>query len=190
MGAYVREAPIPQAKWKERNEQSKKPVAKILPAIQNPSEIENDSDSSYTVTPVILSQPTESSRIQSLRDIASTYIGVPYRYGGENRFGTDCSGLVRQLYRQAFGIELPRSSAQIATVGHPISRRELEPGDLIFFRRVMSINHSGIYLGDGMFIHASSSRGVIYSNLEDQSQFLRFAGARRVLVSENPSKLF
>lgn len=98
---------------------------------------------------------------------AAEWIGVPYRQGGDSKRGTDCSGLTRQLYRHVYRIRLPRSSAQQLDATRKVARRNLREGDLVFFRSPSSrrVSHVGIYLKDGMFIHTSSSRGVMISSL-------------------------
>ena len=93
---------------------------------------------------------------------ASEWIGTPYRAGGDSKRGTDCSGLVSQLYKKVYHTRLSSSK---------ISRRNLREGDLVFFTSRASrkkVAHVGIYLKDGKFIHASTSQGVIVSNLREK----------------------
>lgn len=101
-------------------------------------------------------------------DEAFSWQGTPYRYGGHSRKGTDCSGYVMEVYRAAVGIGLPRNSAKQAEVCKKIKKGALRPGDLVFFHtgKKKKINHVGIYIGDNKVIHASSSRGVVVSNLD------------------------
>lgn len=107
-------------------------------------------------------------------EAARGWVGVPYRYGGESRDGVDCSGMVMCVYRDVAGIKLPRNSAKQGEYCTSIKRSELQPGDLVFFapRKGKSINHVGIYVGNGCFVHASTSRGVIVSDL-DQEYYAR-----------------
>jgi len=99
------------------------------------------------------------------------WLGTPYRYGGHDREGTDCSGLVMQVYKEVYGITLERNSARMCENNcKAIDRDKLRNGDLVFFGNDRGINHVGIYLRDGYFVHASSSRGVIVSHL-DQPYF-------------------
>ena len=113
------------------------------------------------------------------------YLGVPYLWGGTTRAGMDCSALVRAVYREAYGIELPRTSKQMFRLGSPVSGRSLlRPGDLVFFRLSESgpgVSHVGVYLGDGRFAHASSSRGGSIARLQEPYFSRHYAGARRVL---------
>lgn len=111
---------------------------------------------------------------QSIVNKAKQYLGVPYVYGGASPRGFDCSGFTMYVYSQ-FGYSLPHSaSSQWASAGTSVDRANLQPGDLVFFNdpsisRGKACSHTGIYVGNGQFIHASSGshRGVVISNLSD-----------------------
>lgn len=105
-------------------------------------------------------------------------LGTPYRYGGESvSEGFDCSGLV-QFVHARHGIAVPRTSAAQYRSGSAID--ELQPGDAIYFRIGGRISHTGIYLGDGRFVHAPSSGRQVSIARTDQPYYRRrFAGARR-----------
>lgn len=96
---------------------------------------------------------------------ASAHLGKPYQPGGTGAPGFDCSGLVATAYGRV-GLTLPRSVAEQATACAPVETHRLRPGDLVFFGRGERATHSGIYLGRGRFIHASTSQGVRVSELE------------------------
>lgn len=101
---------------------------------------------------------------------SAEWIGTPYRAGGDSKSGTDCSGLVAQLYKKVYNTRLPRSSEEQIKESNKISRRNLREGDLVFFSSASSqkkVAHAGIYLKDGKFIHASTSRGVMISSLDE-----------------------
>jgi hypothetical protein len=93
---------------------------------------------------------------------AETFLGAPYRLGGDTPAGVDCSGLTRAVFAR-FGCDLPRQSRLQAGLGTPVAATELAPGDLLFFstNRETGINHVGIYLGGGRMLHSSSLRGGV-----------------------------
>jgi len=109
------------------------------------------------------------------------YLGVPYVFGGTSPYGFDCSGYVQYVFAKA-GINLPRTADVQYEVGTPVSTAELIPGDLVFFETyTYGASHVGIYVGDGNFIHASSSRGVTVSSLGQAYYSSHYIGARRIL---------
>lgn len=114
---------------------------------------------------------------------AKEYVGVPYRKGGTSKKGMDCSGFSRMLYDTIFNIELPHSSSEQYRFSElqKISNTGMQPGDLIFFanKGKKRINHVGVYLSKGKFIHASSSQGITVSRLGDRYWKKRFVGSRR-----------
>ena len=87
--------------------------------------------------------------------------------GGLSKKGVDCSGLVYLTYRENLGIEIPRSTALQSKTGKEVKRSELRAGDLVFFKTSYKVRHVGIYIEDGKFFHASTSKGVMISNLND-----------------------
>ena len=115
---------------------------------------------------------------------ALSLLGTPYRFGGSSpSVGFDCSGLVRHVFASALSRDLPRRAEEISGVGHPVSRAELQPGDLVFFdtlRRAFS--HVAIYIGEGRFVHAPARNGrVRIEGLDDRYWATRFNGARRLI---------
>jgi len=111
---------------------------------------------------------------------ALTWMGTPYVYGGESRRGIDCSSFVQHVF-SANGISLPRTAAQQAKVGTPIATSDLQTGDRLYFSSSRTyIDHTGIYIGNGKFIHASGSRrGVTISDLSESFYQKIYVGARR-----------
>lgn len=102
---------------------------------------------------------------------SAEWIGVPYRTGGDSKRGTDCSGMVMQLYKTVYNIRLARSTDGLLKESNKVSRRNLREGDLVFFTSRASrkrVAHVGIYLKNGKFIHASTSKGVIVSSLSEK----------------------
>lgn len=110
-----------------------------------------------------------------------TWLGTPHRRRGLG--GIDCSGLVKIIYRKVYELELLGSSQDMARLSAPVSQEELKEGDLVFFRiyHQSRIDHVGIFLGNGRFIHTSSSIGVTVSDLSDSYYKRRFVKAGRIL---------
>ena len=112
---------------------------------------------------------------------AESRIGAPYRYGGSGPDAFDCSGLVTYAYRQV-GISVPRTAAEQFAAAKPVSRNDLRPGDLVFFRLAgRDVSHVGIYAGNDQFVHAPQSGGEVrLASLDDEWYRKRFAGAGRL----------
>ncbi len=118
-----------------------------------------------------------------LQEHAQSFIGIPYRYGGTSRRGMDCSGFVIRIFLDVYGMRLPHKTSALYRKGVRVTVRSLRTGDLVFFQDPGKAepSHVGVYLGDGRFIHASSSSGVIISGLTEKYYRTRFVGARRIL---------
>jgi cell wall-associated NlpC family hydrolase len=126
------------------------------------------------------------SKVGTMLQNALALLGTPYRWGGSDPDkGFDCSGLVGYVFRNALGIELPRVSRDMAKNGELVTdRTKLAAGDLVFFGRKGRVNHVGIYLGDGRFVHAPSrGKDVTVSSLDQGYWSGRFLQARRVSTS-------
>jgi hypothetical protein len=115
------------------------------------------------------------------------FIGVPYRYGGEDpERGFDCSGFVRHVFRGVPGVDLPRTSAAMSRSGRRVDRAALAPGDLVFFNTLgRQFSHVGIYLGDGRFVHAPAQRGQVRIETMNETYWrVRYNGARRLIPED------
>ncbi|MFU9136481.1 MULTISPECIES: bifunctional murein DD-endopeptidase/murein LD-carboxypeptidase [unclassified Erwinia] len=117
-----------------------------------------------------------------LMDQYAVWKGVRYRLGGTSKRGIDCSAFVQTTFREQFGLDLPRSTYEQEDTGKSIQRTKLRPGDLVLFRAGSTGRHVGIYLGNDNFVHASTSSGVMISNLNDNYWKHRYHEARRVLT--------
>ena len=110
-------------------------------------------------------------------------LGIAYRLGGNTpENGLDCSGLVRYVFKQAWGANLPRTSLEISQIGKQVESHEMRPGDLVFYNTLKrGFSHVGIYLGDNKFIHSPSSGGQVRIESMDLGYWkTRFDGARRI----------
>lgn len=120
---------------------------------------------------------------RELVDAALKWIGTRYRYGGDSRNGTDCSGLVMRLYSDVCAVKIPRTTSAQHDFCTRLKRKDARPGDLVFFgssKSGSSVSHVGLYIGKGEMIHASSSQGVVVSDIEKGYWADRFKGAGRV----------
>jgi cell wall-associated NlpC family hydrolase len=114
--------------------------------------------------------------------IIDSYLATPYEYGGESKSGMDCSGLVRRVYRQYAGFDLPHDTKKLYKLVKHVDQNDLAYGDLVFFSDGwFSVSHVGIYLGEGKFVHASETSGVVVSSLDEEHFRKRYRGARRVI---------
>lgn len=121
------------------------------------------------------------NNIQGILAEADKYRGVPYVFGGTTPSGFDCSGYVKYVFAKQ-GIALPRLADEQYNVGVEVSRANLKAGDLVFFETYEpGPSHSGIYIGDGKFISATSSRGVAVADLDTGYWGERYIGAKRVM---------
>ncbi|MFM1655265.1 C40 family peptidase [Brevibacillus sp. B_LB10_24] len=109
--------------------------------------------------------------------------GVPYKTAGTTTKGFDCSGFTQYVF-QALDVEIPHSSASQYELGTAVSKDELQPGDLVFFNtNGHSISHVGIYIGDNMFAHSETGKGVTKTSLNDPYYWSkRYVGAKRVAI--------
>lgn len=124
-----------------------------------------------------------TARASELAVRALGMLGIRYKYGGTDpESGVDCSGLVRYVFKDAWGADLPRTSEEMSRLGEKVDARELQPGDLVFYNTLRrSFSHVGIYLGENRFIHAPSGGGQVRIESMDGSYWKkRFNGARRV----------
>jgi cell wall-associated NlpC family hydrolase len=115
-------------------------------------------------------------------------LGIDYRPGGSApAFGFDCSGLVAHVYREAYGLRLPRNARAQSESGHVISLADARAGDLLFYdTQNQPYSHVGIYLGDGRFVHAPNAGArVRVERIENPYWKTRFNGARRIVASES-----
>ena len=121
--------------------------------------------------------PAPDARYGGVVGIAMQYLGTPYVWGGASPGGFDCSGFIMYVYAQV-GVSLPHHAASQYGMGTPVSRDQLQPGDLVFFN---GLGHAGIYIGGGQFIHSPHTGDVVkISSLSDSWYASTWVGARRI----------
>lgn len=146
----------------------------------------------YDVAPSVGNRvESTDAQTRELMAEARKWLGTKYRYGGHSRSGTDCSGMIMELFRKVYGLKLPRSSAQQQAYSVRIRRDELRAGDLLFFDTTKGrrgVSHVGLYMGGGEMIHASGSRGVIVSRIDERYYKDRYHSSGRVLAFASGGK--
>lgn len=143
------------------------------------------------VLPVNQAPDRQAGNADELIGSAMGLLGIAYRYGGTSvATGFDCSGFMQHIFRRAMGINLPRTAAEQARMGSPVSRSELQPGDMVFFRTLggSRISHVGLYIGNDRFIHAPrTGKNIEITSLSHKYWSGKYAFARRVKKND-PSR--
>jgi len=106
--------------------------------------------------------------------------GTTYKLGGMSKQGVDCSGLMTVTFTQQFSMDMPRTTAGLVKKGKQIKRKQLRTGDLVFFKTGVKVRHVGVMVDDKQFFHASTSRGVMISRLDNVYWNSKYWQARRV----------
>ena len=152
--------------------QSNQAAAQALPAATPVSALPDGGEA-----PEVGVSAAPPARYGGVVGIAMQYLGVPYRWGGADPSGFDCSGFIMYVYAQV-GVSLPHHAASQYGMGTPVSQNELAPGDLVFFN---GLGHAGIYVGGGSFIHAPHTGDVVkISSLGEGWYASTYVGARRI----------
>ncbi|MFC0309844.1 NlpC/P60 family protein [Gallibacterium trehalosifermentans] len=150
----------------------------FLTACSNLSHTQQTTSSNHDVS-TLKTNATERKIInKKLNNFYQEWAGVRYKLGGTGKNGIDCSAFVQTAFAEKFHIKLPRSTSGQKSSGHQIKKSQLKQGDLVFFRKN---RHVGIYLGNDLFIHSSTSQGVTISSLNENYWIRTYTQSRRVL---------
>ena len=129
----------------------------------------------------LIGQKIDPRKSLALYQAVDGWMGAPYKYGGNTRRGTDCSGFTGCIYRDVYKKDIPRSSEDQYIQAKHVKRKHLQEGDLVFFKieDKKKASHVGLYLGNNKFVHASTKRGVRIDDLEDEYYKKYYVGAGR-----------
>ena len=128
----------------------------------------------------VLNRNVELVTNTSLIGFIDEWWGTKYRYGGTTKKGIDCSSFTGLLMGSVFGFALPRTAREQYSVCSKLSKDDMLEGDLVFFNTRGGVSHVGVYLGEGYFVHSSSSAGVTINNLDESYYSKKFIGGGRV----------
>ncbi len=167
--------PRPTQAANNSDKADKKPAGKPVTAAQ--------ALSIFKPRPTVGTSNMSRGDADSLISSAMGFIGVAYRFGGTTPRGFDCSGFMQYVFRKTFAVNIPRTAAAQATVGSHVSRGNLQPGDMVFFRTAgpRRISHVGMYVGNDRFIHAPrTGKRIEITSLSNKYWSSKYATARRV----------
>lgn len=133
---------------------------------------------------VLLDVEVEKLTNKKLVDYVHQWYSVPYRIGGTSKEGIDCSAFVQGIAGDAFGVQLPRTAREQAAYCTEIEKKDLQEGDLVFFNTTGGVSHVGLYINNNKFVHASTSMGVVISDLDEPYWQRRFVKAGRMKSTE------
>jgi lipoprotein Spr len=172
-----------------KEKESEKPLAKkettpIRSSTHRESDAENLSALQVKYA-VLLSTPAEEVKNTKMFEFIDDWYGTPYRLGGTTKKGVDCSAFSQFLFASVYGLSIPRTAREQYNLTNRISRTELKEGDLIFFNTRGGISHVGVYLQNNKFVHASTSGGVMISDIFDEYWVRRFVGVGRLKDRES-----
>ncbi len=122
----------------------------------------------------------KNKKKQAFMDFYNDWKNVKYKLGGESRKGIDCSAFTQKVFKEKFGIDLPRTTLTQVNVGVEVKKSDLKMGDLVFFKTSKRNKHVGIYMGNGSFLH-SSIKGIQFTELEKSFYKDAYWTARRIM---------
>ncbi|HWN88191.1 MAG TPA: C40 family peptidase [Chitinophagaceae bacterium] len=180
--------PVESSKGIKEKESEKTVVKKETGTTRNSSHRESNTENLSALQvkyAVLLSTPAEEVRNTKMFEFIDDWYGTPYRLGGTTKKGVDCSAFSQFLFASVYGLSIPRTAREQYSLTNRISRTELKEGDLIFFNTRGSISHVGVYLQNNKFVHASTSGGVMISDIFDEYWVRKFVGVGRLKDRES-----
>ena len=180
--------PVESSKGIKEKESEKTVVKKETGTTRNSSHRESNTENLSALQvkyAVLLSTPAEEVRNKKMFEFIDDWYGTPYRLGGTTKKGVDCSAFSQFLFASVYGLSIPRTAREQYSLTNRISRTELKEGDLIFFNTRGSISHVGVYLQNNKFVHASTSGGVMISDIFDEYWVRKFVGVGRLKDRES-----
>ena len=177
------DVPIESSKGVKEKEQEKSVVKKETSTTSSSTHRESDAENLSALQvkyAVLLSTPAEEVKNTKMFEFIDDWYGTPYRLGGATKKGVDCSAFSQFLFISVYGLTIPRTAREQYDLTSRISRTQLNEGDLIFFNTRGGISHVGVYLQNNKFVHASTSGGVMISDIFDEYWAKKFVGVGRL----------
>jgi len=180
--------PVESSKGVKEKEQEKTVAKKETSTTRNSTRRESDAENLSSLQikyAVLLSTPAEEVKNTKMFEFIDNWYGTPYRLGGTTKKGVDCSAFSQFLFASVYGLSIPRTAREQYNLTSRISRTQLNEGDLIFFNTRGGISHVGVYLQNNKFVHASTSGGVMISDIFDEYWAKKFVGVGRLKDRES-----
>ena len=182
------DVPVESSKGVKEKEQEKSIVKKETSTTRNSNHRESNAENLSALQiryAVLLSTPAEEVKNKKMFEFIDDWYGTPYRLGGTTKKGVDCSAFSQFLFASVYDLSIPRTAREQYNLTSRISRTQLNEGDLIFFNTRGGISHVGVYLQNNKFVHASTSGGVMISNIFDEYWAKKFVGVGRLKDRES-----
>jgi len=175
--------PVESSKGVKEKEQEKSIAKKETSTTRNSTHRESDAENLSALQikyAVLLSTPAEEVKNTKMFEFIDDWYGTPYHLGGTTKKGVDCSAFSQFLFASVYGLSIPRTAREQYYLTSRISRTQLKEGDLIFFNTRGGISHVGVYLQNNKFVHASTSGGVMISDIYDEYWVKKFVAVGRL----------
>src|SRR5678809_1105539 len=182
------DVPVESSKGLKEKEQEKTVAKKETSTTRNSTHRESNAENLSALQiryAVLLSTPAEEVKNAKMFEFIDDWYGTPYRLGGTTKKGVDCSAFSQFLFASVYGLSIPRTAKEQYNLTSRISRTQLNEGDLIFFNTRGGISHVGVYLLNNKFVHASTSGGVMISDIYDEYWAKKFVGVGRLKDRES-----